>query len=76
MEAQLQHMRDLVHAESFAVKSKFPTALRAPLAQLALKAVELGEYDENFFRVLPEIFPYNKFTMTVRYCYFAYLARY
>ena len=26
----------------------------------------LGEYDDNFFNLMPKLFPYNKFTMTVR----------
>lgn len=50
----------------FTVKSKFPPQLRAPLAATAIKAVELEEYGDAFFKHLPDIFPYNKFTMTVR----------
>ena len=66
MQEEFQNLHILVSKESFAVKTKFPQTLRAPLAEVALKAVELDEYGENFFKYLTEIFPYNKFTMTVR----------
>jgi len=59
-------LRQLITEADFTVKSKFPPQLRAPLAATAIKAVELEEYGEAFFKHLPEIFPYNKFTMTVR----------
>jgi hypothetical protein len=32
---------------------------------VALKAVELDEYDDHFFNLMPVLFPYNKFTMSV-----------
>lgn len=47
------------------MKGKFPPDLKPLLSQVALKAIVLGEYDENFFNVMPKIFPYNRFTMTV-----------
>jgi len=47
------------------VKGKFPPALKPTLAQVALKAVVLGEYDDNFFNVMPKIFPYNRYTLSV-----------
>jgi hypothetical protein len=28
--------------------------------------VNLGEYDDDFFNLMPVLFPYNRFTMTVR----------
>lgn len=37
------------------------------LAQVALKAVVLGEYDDNFFNLMPKIFPYNRYTISVSY---------
>jgi len=58
-------LRALVAKESFAVKSKFPTVLKPPLVKAAKLAVEIGEYNENFFDHLPAIFPYNRFTMRV-----------
>lgn len=52
-------------SESWAAKGKFPPSLKPVLGQVALKAVVLGEYDDNFFNIMPKLFPYNKFTMTV-----------
>ena len=51
-------------AETWDVKGKFPPTLKPLLAQVALKAIILGEYDDNFFNLMPTLFPYNKFTMT------------
>lgn len=65
-------LRKLVEAADFTLKSKFPPQLRAPLAQVAVKAIELEEYGEAFFKYLPDVFPYNKFTMTVSYRPFYY----
>lgn len=52
-------------AESWDVRGKFPPSIKPILAEVALKAVRLGEYDEDFFSLMPVLFPYNKFTMTV-----------
>ncbi|WFD30866.1 hypothetical protein MSPP1_001890 [Malassezia sp. CBS 17886] len=64
---QLQQMFDQLRAlaqrASFAVKTKFPPELKPPLVETAKLAVELDEYNENFFNYLPTIFPYNRFTM-------------
>ena len=51
--------------ENWEVKGKFPPGLKPILGQVALKAVILGEYDDNFFNYMPDIFPYNRFTMSV-----------
>lgn len=53
-------------AELWDVKGKFPPSVKPILADVALKAVRLGEYDEDFFSLMPVLFPYNRFTMTVR----------
>lgn len=53
-------------AEDWDVKGKFPPGLKPLLTQVALKAIILGEYDDNFFNLMPTIFPYNRFTMFVR----------
>jgi hypothetical protein len=45
-------------------KGKFPTHLKAPLVDMAIRAIKLDEYDDHFFNLLPTIFPYNRFTMT------------
>jgi len=55
-----------IATESWDVKGKFPPSIKPLLADVALKAVNLGEYDEDFFNLMPVLFPYNRFTMTVR----------
>ena len=53
--------------ESWETKGKFPPSLKPVLAQVALKAIRLNEYDDNFFNLMPRLFPYNRFTMSVRF---------
>lgn len=62
--AEFEYLGRLVAAESFQVKSKFPPNLRQPLRKAAKIAIDLGQYNENFFNYLPNIFPYNRFTMS------------
>ncbi|GAA5960479.1 hypothetical protein JCM3765_003649 [Sporobolomyces pararoseus] len=50
--------------ESYAVKNKFPPHLKELLTSVAHLALDLNEFDEYFFARLPQIFPYNKFTLT------------
>ncbi|KAF8591663.1 hypothetical protein K439DRAFT_779371 [Ramaria rubella] len=64
LEASIETMKLAIAAESFEVKGKFPPALKPKLQQLALQAIVLDEYNENFFARMPQLFPYNKFTMT------------
>jgi len=52
--------------ESWEPKGKFPPGIRPVLGAVALKAIKLNEYDDNFFNLMPRIFPYNRFTMSVR----------
>ena len=52
--------------ESWGVKGRFPPTMKPLLAQVALKAIRLNEYDDNFFNLMPRLFPYNRFTMSVR----------
>ena len=52
-------------AENWDVKGKFPPSLKPVLVKVALKAILLGEYNDNFFNLMPTLFPYNKFTMMV-----------
>jgi hypothetical protein len=54
------------HIESWEQKGKFPPSLKPSLANLAILAIKLDEYDDDFFALMPMLFPYNKFTMTVR----------
>ncbi|KAI0087501.1 hypothetical protein BDY19DRAFT_907353 [Irpex rosettiformis] len=51
------------YPEQWDTKGKFPPNIKPLLAQVALKAIILGEYDDNFFNLMPRIFPYNRFTM-------------
>jgi hypothetical protein len=51
--------------ENWDHKGKFPPAIKPLLAQVALKAVALDEYGDDFFNLMPVLFPYNKFTMSV-----------
>jgi hypothetical protein len=46
-------------------KGKFPPVLKPLLKEVTVLAIKNNEYDENFFNVMPKIFPYNRFTMTV-----------
>lgn len=52
-------------AESWEPKGKFPPGIRPILGDVALKAIKLNEYNDNFFNLMPRIFPYNRFTMSV-----------
>lgn len=52
-------------SESWEAKGKFPPSIKPLLATIALQAIKLDEYDEHFFNLMPTLFPYNKFTMTV-----------
>ena len=53
-------------AENWEPKGRFPPGIRPTLGAVALKAVKLNEYNDNFFNLMPRIFPYNRFTMSVR----------
>ncbi|CCM04089.1 uncharacterized protein FIBRA_06248 [Fibroporia radiculosa] len=64
LEIMLDALRAAIGKENWEVKGKFPPSLKPLLAQVALKAVMLGEYDDNFFNMMPRLFPYNKFTMS------------
>ncbi|KAI0758849.1 hypothetical protein C8Q74DRAFT_266209 [Fomes fomentarius] len=64
LEQAIDVLKEAIAKENWDVKGKFPPGLKPLLAQVALKAVILGEYDENFFNLMPRLFPYNKFTMT------------
>ncbi|KAK7684447.1 hypothetical protein QCA50_012394 [Cerrena zonata] len=64
IEKGIEMLKEAVAKENWEVKGKFPQGLKPHLAQVALKAVILNEYDDNFFNMMPKIFPYNKYTMT------------
>jgi hypothetical protein len=46
-------------------KREFPPTLKPPLAKLSLLAIRLDAYDDDFFSFMLQLFPYNRFTMTV-----------
>ena len=64
---QLTERTDIWPTENWEVKGKFPQSLKPMLSQLALKAIISGDYNDNFFNLMPKIFPYNRFTMQVRH---------
>lgn len=61
----LEMLRKLVEREeeAFSIRGKFPQHVKPVLASVALKAIALDEYDEDFFDAMPKIFPYNRYTM-------------
>ncbi|KAJ7098392.1 hypothetical protein C8R44DRAFT_359630 [Mycena epipterygia] len=63
LQASIERMKEAIAAESWETKSKFPPNLKPLLASLSLQAIALDEYDDEFFNLMPNIFPYNKFTM-------------
>ncbi|GAA5998368.1 uncharacterized protein JCM10292_001149 [Rhodotorula paludigena] len=48
---------------SWVQKNKFPPDLKETLLSVALHALRIDEYDDDFFAMMPKIFPYNLFTM-------------
>ncbi|KDR78196.1 hypothetical protein GALMADRAFT_209612 [Galerina marginata CBS 339.88] len=64
LQVAIKDMKDLISSESWENKGKFPPTLKPPLARLAVLAIRLDEYDDDFFSLMPTLFPYNKFTMT------------
>lgn len=63
LEAQLDKLRLACSKESFIPKKIFPASVKPVLIETALLAMQTGEYDENFFNIMPNILPYNRFTM-------------
>ncbi|CAE6397262.1 unnamed protein product, partial [Rhizoctonia solani] len=63
LEERLNGLHDEIKSYSWENKAKFPPNLKPRLTAVALEALKLGEYNENFFNYLPKIFPYNRFTM-------------
>ncbi|KAG8215144.1 hypothetical protein J3R82DRAFT_8634 [Butyriboletus roseoflavus] len=64
LQVAFEELKAVISKESWDVKGKFPPSVKPILADVALKAVRLGEYDEDFFSLMPVLFPYNRFTMT------------
>ncbi|KAG2127692.1 hypothetical protein DEU56DRAFT_820086 [Suillus clintonianus] len=64
LQLAIEDLKAAISKESWDVKGKFPPSVKPILADVALKAVNLGEYDDDFFNLMPVLFPYNRFTMT------------
>ncbi|EPT00040.1 hypothetical protein FOMPIDRAFT_1036889 [Fomitopsis schrenkii] len=63
LEDMFVELRKAIKKENWDTKGKFPPGLKPVLVRIALKAILLGEYNDNFFNLMPTLFPYNKFTM-------------
>ncbi|KAF6748232.1 hypothetical protein DFP72DRAFT_820655 [Ephemerocybe angulata] len=64
LQAAIEKLKVEIAKENWEQKGKFPPVLKPQVAQLALLAIKLDEYDDHFFNLMPVLFPYNKFTMT------------
>ncbi|KAG2105492.1 uncharacterized protein F5147DRAFT_702634 [Suillus discolor] len=64
LQLAIEDLKSAIAKESWDVKGKFPPSIKPLLADFALKAVNLGEYDDDFFNLMPVLFPYNRYTMT------------
>ncbi|CAI2181782.1 19128_t:CDS:2 [Funneliformis geosporum] len=51
-----------VDNETFEIKSRFPPSLKPPLMEILTNAYECSQFNENLFKILTNILPYNKFT--------------
>ena len=56
--------------ESWEPKGKLPPGIRPILGDAALKATRLNEYNDSFYDLMPRIFPYDRFAMSVRVALF------
>ncbi|PWO00167.1 hypothetical protein FA09DRAFT_208539 [Tilletiopsis washingtonensis] len=59
----LDELKVLIDAQDWSTKGRFPPALKPALVKISRLALDLGEYNENFFSWMPHLFPYNRFTM-------------
>ncbi|EJU00532.1 hypothetical protein DACRYDRAFT_117028 [Dacryopinax primogenitus] len=63
LDSMLEDLREAVEKESFEQKGKFPPNLKPILERVSIFALKNGEYGDNYFNVMPKIFPYNRYTM-------------
>ncbi|BGP54278.1 hypothetical protein JCM8202_000711 [Rhodotorula sphaerocarpa] len=63
LQQKLDHLKEESDKEPWIVKNKFPPHLKEELVHVAYFALDIGEYDDEFYAVMPKIFPYNLFTM-------------
>ncbi|KAI4528387.1 hypothetical protein K525DRAFT_261582 [Schizophyllum commune Loenen D] len=64
IQRMVESLKSAIAHENWEVKGKFPPSIKPMLTDLALLAIRLDEYDDAFFALMPQLFPYNKFTMT------------
>ncbi|KAH9957630.1 hypothetical protein BGW80DRAFT_1465712 [Lactifluus volemus] len=64
LEVAIEELKAAISKENWEPKGKFPSGIRPVLGAVALKAIKLNEYNDNFFNLMPRIFPYNRFTMS------------
>ncbi|KAJ8082325.1 hypothetical protein PM082_008178 [Marasmius tenuissimus] len=64
LQKSLETLKGAIASENWEQKGKFPPSIKPLLAQVAIQAIKLDEYDEHFFNLMPTLFPYNKFTMS------------
>ncbi|PPQ79331.1 hypothetical protein CVT25_002561 [Psilocybe cyanescens] len=53
LQAALRELKALIQRESWENKGKFPPALKPALSRLAVLAIRLDEYDDDFFSLMP-----------------------
>ncbi|GAA5951435.1 hypothetical protein JCM8115_005149 [Rhodotorula mucilaginosa] len=63
LQEKLDYLKAEADKEPWIVKNKFPPHLKDELVKVSYFALEIGEYDDEFYAVMPKIFPYNLFTM-------------
>ena len=63
MKAEFTSLDATIKQYSFEQKGKFPPELKPRLTTCAVRAIQHGEYGDNFFNQLPRLFPYNRYTM-------------
>ncbi|KAJ7054490.1 hypothetical protein C8F01DRAFT_1163551 [Mycena amicta] len=63
LQASIAKLKVAIAAESWETKSKFPPSLKPMLNDLAVQAIQLDEYNDQFFNLMPTIFPLIKRTV-------------
>lgn len=63
LEKEIEELKQAIARHGFENKGKFPPDLKPILLAVSIRAIELGEFNDNYFNYLPKIFPYNRYTM-------------
>ncbi|KAF9491641.1 hypothetical protein BDN71DRAFT_1452481 [Pleurotus eryngii] len=64
LQESFKTLKQAIANEDWGQKGKFPPSIKPLLNSIAVQAIQLDQYDDYFFALMPELFPYNKFTMT------------